>query len=102
MDMEQLRLITEAVEGLGGEAKIVLIWWIAASTIPYIFGWIGGLGLAWIFSRLLYRLINHGIKTGHAAWLMATELGMRPESNCWNPKHTTKVVEEIRRLRGKT
>ena len=36
MDIEQLRLILDTVQSLGGEAKGVLLCWIAVSAVPSV------------------------------------------------------------------
>ena len=68
--MEELKLILEALQGVSGDAKTVVILWLAKGYLSTIFVF-GGVLVA---LRVLYLLINKGIQVASFTGRIATIL----------------------------
>jgi hypothetical protein len=95
MDLEQLKLVLEAINSVGGEAKEFGLWWLAARTIPAVLWFTFGMTAVVVITRT----INHGIRTSFGAYTIAEEVGHRVFMD-WDARDTQSVLEEIRRLKG--
>jgi hypothetical protein len=94
MDLEQLKLVLEAINSVGGEAKEFGFWWLAARTIPS-FLWFTFAMTAVI---AITRTINHGIRTSYGAYEIADEVGHRVHGD-WDTRDTLAVIHAIRSVR---
>lgn len=48
MSVEELKVITEALQGMGADAKTAFIWWVVVPLVQTLVNWAGGLLLAFI------------------------------------------------------
>ncbi len=58
MDIDQLKLVLEAIQGLGSETKSVLIWYLVLTATPKILWCFGGVSLLWG----VIRTIRYGLQ----------------------------------------
>jgi hypothetical protein len=91
MDLEQLKLVLEAINSAGGEAKEFGFWWLAARTIP-AFLWFA-FGMTSLI--VITRTINHGVRASSGAYDIAHEVGHRVECY-WDHSDTISVISAIK------
>ena len=99
MDIEQLKLILETVESMGGDAKEFGIWWMVCDTLPgLIVGVVAAIGCAWIVS-LTYRLIKSLNESERGIIRIADELGFSVKRGSeWSESCTQKMVNAVKKL----
>jgi hypothetical protein len=97
MDLEQLKLVLEAVNSVGGEAKEFGFWWLACSVIPSVLWFTFGVAAL----ILATRAIHESVRAYSAAREMADALG-HDWMGFWESSDTIKCVRKIRELREKT
>ena len=95
MDVEQFKLMLEAINNVGGEAKEFGIWWLACGTIPAVLWFAFGVG----FLAVASRRIHEGVSSWSAAYAIAREVG-HPVRIMWTDSDTDSVLEKIRSLKG--
>jgi len=97
MDLEQLKLILDTIQTMGGDAKEFGVWWIIGSFIPdvltsiltFIFGIVCVLSIKKI---LTYFYLSSGImKVGQV-------LNIIPEYHEWHIQDTNKVIDRVKEL----
>lgn len=94
MDLEQLKLVLEAINSVGGEAKEFGFWWLAAKTIPAFLWFAFGMTAVIVITRT----INHGVRASCGAYDIAQEVGH--QVHCyWDHGDTVSVIEAIRKGR---
>jgi len=91
MDLEQLKLVLEAISSVGGEAKEFGFWWLAARTIPSFLWFAFGMTAVIVITRT----INHGLRASSGAYDIAAEVGHRVHCY-WDHGDTVSVIEAIR------
>lgn len=95
MDIEQFKMVLDAINSVGGEAKEFGIWWLACRTVPAVLWFVFGVTLVVAMSRR----IREGIATGSAAYAVGRELGHVPYS--WDESDTAIIVDKLRSLKAK-
>lgn len=93
MDIEQLKLVLEAIGNVGGEAKEFGIWWLICRTIPSVLTFVFGV----VFVVLASRRIREGVASWSAAFAIGREVGHVPY--VWDEQDTGIVVSKIRQLK---
>ena len=102
MDIEQLKLILETIELLGGDTKEFAIWYLVSRLVPNVLLFIFGVVTVIASYKLLQKVCTGVIITNtieSAAWKIAKELDIRVVI-CWTKTDTELVLEEIRRLKS--
>jgi hypothetical protein len=95
MDIEQFKLMLEAINNVGGEAKEFGIWWLICRTVPAALWFIFGITLLAVGSRLIHNCA--------VAWSAAYAIGREfQHSPCaWDEHDTNVIVSKIRELKSK-
>lgn len=94
MDIEQFKLMLEAINNVGGEAKEFGIWWLACRTVPAVLWFIFGIS----FLAVVSRLIRNGAVAWSAAYAIGREFQHSPYS--WGEQDTNIIVSKIRELKA--
>jgi hypothetical protein len=94
VDIEQLRLVLEAINGAGEGAKEFGMWWLAARTIPSVLLFVFGMTAV----VMIARQIAHGIHVHAAAYELARELD-HPVMVCWDASDTNDCLRRLRKLK---
>ena len=56
MNIEELKLIIEAVNGVAGDAKTMLIWWFVLDFSKYLLGAGTAIGIIWIVLKFIISM----------------------------------------------
>lgn len=77
MDVEQLRLVLETIEHVGGDAKEFGVYFILASVLPDVVSSVltftGVLGALWLISKTVRTLVCRSLAASKAAELIGLE-----------------------------
>jgi hypothetical protein len=96
MDIEQLKLVLEAINAAGGETKEFGFWWLACRSLSPV--------LCFVFFMtalvMIVRTINRFIKVDHAAYEIAGEVDYAVHCY-WDRHDTAAVIQRIRDLKKK-
>lgn len=98
MDIEQLKLILESLEGLGGNAQEFGIWYLVCSTAPEIVSsvlstlcFIAGFACCYKIVKYITNLINAGYTIARAI--------NHSVSSTWYPSDTRAICNQILELK---
>ncbi|NDD55988.1 hypothetical protein EBZ39_19340 [bacterium] len=94
MDIEQFKLLLEAINSAGEGAKEFGLWWLACRTIPAVLWFVFGISLLFVISRR----IHEAVVTWSAAYAIGREFGHAPFA--WDEFDTNAVVTKIRNLKS--
>jgi len=96
MDIEQLKLVLEAINAAGGEAKEFGFWWLACRSLSPV--------LCFVFFMtalvMISRAINRHLMIDHAACEIASEFDYAVHCY-WDRHDTAAVIQRIRDLKKK-
>ncbi len=97
MDLEQLKLILETIQSMGGDAKEFGIWWLVCTQAPGMLSSVLLFVFGVISARWLYLAITAGVRAMNVSWEIATMLDLHPGAY-WNTDDTKAVRQRIHRL----
>jgi len=93
MNIENLKMILETIESMGGDAKEFGIWFLIVNLIPNILLFTGIMLALYMVKSVIYRLIA----TVHASNKIAEKLGFRIVGT-WTLIEEDTVLNRIREL----
>ena len=96
MDIEQLKLILETIQDMGGDAKEFGIWYLICQTIPDILAFLFGIACL----RCLYLIVRHISRSVIASYDMLRALNI-DVPNHWRIENTEEAVRCIKELQDK-
>ncbi len=76
MDTQELKMILEALSGVSGDAKSVLVLFFWTTIVGWAINWLIVLTVAWMVTRTIRFAITHASFTSHAL----SYAGYDPES----------------------
>ena len=97
MDLEQLKMILDTIEAVGGDAKEFGFWYIALHYGTRIFGgvlfFLFGLSVVFAVRYIVYIV-------GYAdLWRVADAAGVKIVGGTWGHEDTKKLIQTIRELK---
>ncbi len=98
MDIEQLKLILETVESLGGDTKEFAIWYLASRLVPNVLLFLFGLAVILMLKRVIFKMCN--MEEGRGSLdcrTIAIALGVEFHPP-WDSIEMKKVMDKIKEL----
>lgn len=96
MDLEQLKLVLETIQSMGGDAKEFGIWWLACSVIPNVLLFVFGIVTVWAAMKTIRHITN----LMNASYKIAESLGIYVLGT-WTGMDTKELLQKVQELKDK-